>query len=148
MRNILHFAWYTAPYGGSFINQIVKLKNELAKNKYNLILVLPIIVSNEKWCVDLMDKNIIDIRFIKEKSKNEKRKTEIEQIIDAENPILIHSHFGMIENELIKICKRKKIAFVYHSRAELPKANNFCQKIKYYIKYAIFYKGVYIVRIK
>lgn len=143
--NIIHFAWYAAPYGGSFIRQILTLEGELFKNGYNLILVLPDDAKKQKWCQDLIGTQKMNIKFITEKNDRKKRIKEIEKIIEETKPAIIHSHFGMIENELLWISKRKSIPFVYHSRAAIAKSKNLLDKIKKYIKYSILYKGVYII---
>ena len=68
-----------------------------------------------------------------------------EELIDNYNIKLIHHHFGMIENELVCACYKKKCKFIEHIRTEVFDAKNLTEKLKYYIKYKLIYSKTYFM---
>lgn len=135
---IIHFAQFSAPYRGGFINSLEFLTEKFEENS---VFCFPDEVLKHNWIYEFKSK--YKVYFISEDKK--KSTIEIFKILQIEQPNIVHSHFDGYDIPLLKAANKynrdytQTIKVIWHKHNFYSYHKNFFKKIYQFIFFTIKY---------
>lgn len=127
---VLQISNYYAEFKGSFISQLEILGEEILQSGGDIIYIFPNKASNIEWCKELAKSyKVYFVNCIDRKNKKKVIK-ELKEIINIENPDIVHSHFDGYDIAISKSTSKDTIK-IYHRHNE------------YDVDKLIWYKKIY-----